>query len=331
MAKVCIGIDFGGTFLKFTTLDEAYRPGEVSQLPTPLKDGPEAILDQMIRGAEQLIQQEGLSRDDIVGVGIGSPGPLSISRGMLLALPNIPGMENFPMRDRVSERLQLPATLENDANAAAYAEFLCGAGKGTHDMVMLTFGTGVGSGIIINGRIIHGRHDIGAELGHIIVQPSGRQCSCGQKGCLEEYCSAMKLAKHTTARLGEKGCASSLVEVLKRNGSIDAKDINEARLAGDALAAEVWDECAYYLAVGCVNICRVCDPDRIVLAGGLTNAGDDLLQPVRRHWEALDWKLFDVKTSLAIATMGSDAGAVGAAGVAWLAFGPKREKQENES
>ncbi len=323
MAKVCIGIDFGGTFIKYTALDENYQPlGKTHQVPTPLAEGRDAILQQIIAGAKQLIESLGLAREDIVGVGIGSPGPLSVSRGILLALPNIPGMENVPIRDIVGKALGLPATLENDANAAAYAEFLCGAGKGTDDMVMLTLGTGVGSGIIHKGEIIHGVHEMGAELGHVIVQPGGRACSCGQHGCLEEYCSATSLARNTTEILQETDRQSSLREVLAEKDQIDARDINEARRAGDELAAEMWEQCAYYLALGCVNIYRFLDPDRIVLAGGLSNAGDDLTEPIMRHWKELDWTLLQTQKSLAIATMGADAGAIGAAGVAWQTHRP---------
>jgi glucokinase len=320
MAKVCIGIDFGGTAIKFSALDADLTPGPVTSLPTPVEQGPQAVIDQIVAGANQLIEERSIARKDIVAVGIGSPGPLNIRQGILLALPNIPGMENLPLRDAVGEKLSLPATLENDANAAAFAEYLIGAGRGSQAMSMLTLGTGLGSGLIYHGQIIHGRHDMGGEVGHLIIKPGGRQCKCGQRGCLEQYCSAVNLARHTTLHL-QKGEASSLQDVLAEKGSIDSRDINDARRAGDALAAKVWDECCYHLAIGCINLCHIFDPDRIVLAGGLSNAGDDLLEPVRKHWLEQNWTLFEQKTELAIATLGADAGAVGAAGVAWQVFG----------
>lgn len=317
MAKVCIGVDFGGTFIKFATLDETMQPGETFQLPTPLEQGPEAIIECIITGTRQLIDKEGLSRNDIVGVGIGSPGPLSPSRGMIYRLPNIPGMENLPLCDRVSQALKLPARLENDANAAALGEFLCGAGVGRQNMIMLTLGTGLGGGIIYQGKIIHGGHEIAGELGHMIVQPGGRDCGCGQKGCLEQYCSASGITRHATRLIREQGRLSSMADVLDRNGSLSARDINKAHKAGDELAGEIWNELTYFLALGCVNFCRIFDPDQIVFAGGITKAGDDLLLPVKKKWNELNWKMTDDKTDVAIASLGSDAGVIGAAGVAW--------------
>ncbi len=183
---------------------------------------------------------------------------------------------------------------------------------------MLTLGTGVGSGIIIDGSLVHGAHDMGGELGHLIVSPGGRQCSCGQKGCLEEYSSAGALGRYTAEALASgEGSDSSLQAVLKANGEIDALDIEKAMLAGDAFAKARWGEFCYYLALGCVNIIRMIDPDRIVLSGGITKAGDTLYKPLMEQFAKLDWSLLETKTDIAIAQLGSDAGAVGAAGVAW--------------
>lgn len=317
MAKVCIGVDFGGTFIKFGTLNEAMQPSEIFQLPTPLGQGGDAIVEQILTGCRQLIDERGLERKDIVGVGIGSPGPLSPSRGMIYRLPNIPGVENLPLCELISKGLDLPASLENDANAAALGEFLCGLGKGGQNMIMLTLGTGLGGGIICNGQIVHGGHEIAGELGHMIVQPDGRDCACGQKGCIEQYCSAAGMTKHAIRLIREQGRPSSLGEVLACSGTLSARDINEAFRQGDELAVEIWNELTYYLALGCVNFCRIFDPDRIVLAGGLTKAGDDLLGPVKKTWEELNWKMTDDKTDINIASLGSNAGMIGAAGVAW--------------
>lgn len=317
MSKYCIGIDLGGTFIKFVTMDRAHNRGKVFQLPTPADEGAEGVVRQMVCGARQAMEQAGLTAEDVLGVGIGSPGPLSPSEGKIFSLPNIAGMQGFPLRDRVAQELGLPAVLENDACAAAYAEYLCGIGQGTHDMVMLTLGTGVGGGIILEGKVFHSIHEIGAHLGHMIVVPGGEQCGCGQKGCLERYCSARYLAERATSKLATESVDSSLSETLASKGSIDARDINEARKAGDAFAESVWDEAMRYLAIGCVNVCRIFDPDRIVLAGGLTKAGDDLLEPLAKHFQREHWKMTDIKTELAIASLGSDSGAIGAAGVAW--------------
>lgn len=320
MAKYCIGIDLGGTFIKFGVMDADSAGGQTLQLPTPTDRGSAGVIEQIVDGARQVMQINGVRGQEVLGVGIGSPGPIDLSEGVILSLPNIPGMESCPLRDAVGEALELPAVLENDANAAAYGEYIGGAGKEAADMVMLTLGTGVGSGIIINGHILHGAHEIGGELGHMIVDPGGEACNCGQRGCLERYSSARYLADYAR-RLIEQGRPSALQDVLNEAGQIDAADINAHRQQGDALAAEVWDRAVFYLAIGCVNICRIFDPDRIVLAGGMTKAGEDLLGPLEAHFQRNHWSLSGIRTELALAEIGSDAGVLGAAGVAWSAFG----------
>lgn len=321
MSKFCLGIDFGGTTIKFGVLGEDMAPAEaLFDIPTPVSDGADAIVDVMVRGCRRVVTESGFAMEDIRGVGIGSPGPLSISRGILLNLPNVPGMQNFPLAAHVSEILGLPAVLENDANAAAYGEYICGAGKGCRDVIMLTLGTGVGGGIICDGSIIHGGHDMGGELGHLIVEPDGRQCSCGQKGCLEQYCSAGNIAKHAEIMIREKKLTGLLADILREKGAINTRDINLARGDGDPVAAEIWEQSARYLAFGCVNLCRVFDPERILFAGGLSMAGNDLLEPTQKHFRELNWTLLDTTTELMIATLGTHAGVMGAAGVAWKIF-----------
>lgn len=317
MAKWCIGIDLGGTFIKFGLLDENRQTGGSVQLPTP-RSGAEDIIAQMVQGARKLVAEAHLRWEDVVAVGVGAPGPADLERGVILAMPNLPGMENIPLSRRMSEALGLPVHLENDANAAAYGEFCCGCGQGTRNLVLLTLGTGVGSGVIVEGQILHGSHGLGGEFGHMIVQPDGEPCACGQRGCLERYSSAAALGRRARQMI-EGGRSSALAEVLRRKGDLDAKDIQVARKAGDALAAEVWEAGAHYLAVACVNICRILDADLIVLAGGLTAAGADLLEPVREHFARLHWSLTAPRTQIALSALGDQAGVVGAAAVAWRA------------
>lgn len=321
MARECIGMDLGGTAIKFGLLGEDNSLGEIISRPTPTDRGGEGVVEQMVSGARELLEQARRRGAEIVGVGIGAPGPLRISEGVIVAMPNIPGMENLPLRDRVGEGLGLPAILENDANAAALGEFLRGAGQAADNMILLTLGTGLGSGIIIDGEILHGAHEMGAEIGHMIVRPGGEQCGCGQRGCLERYCSAKFLAQRAARRIEWENVSGPLADTLREKGEIDSLDIEQAREAGDEFAAEVWDEAVYYLAVGCVNICRIFDPDEIVLGGGLTGAGEALTGPLNEHFERLHWSMAPPATRIALARLGNDAGVVGAAGVAWRAFG----------
>lgn len=319
MARHCIGIDLGGTYVKFCLLDGDRQPGELLELRTP--DEGDDLIHQMVQGSRELMDRSGVSDAEVLAVGIGSPGPLDFETGCVISLSNLPGLDGLPIRDRVSEGLGLPAVLENDANTAAYGEYICGHAGGTGDMVMLTLGTGVGSGIIIDGKILHGAHGLGGEIGHMIVEPDGELCGCGQRGCLERYCSATYIAERAMRRIEAENSAGPLGGVFRQKGTIDAKDIQEAAAAGDELASDVWDRAAYYLAIGCASICRIFDPDRIVLGGGMSRAGDQLMRPLLAHFRKLHWSLTDVRTEIELARLGNDAGAIGAAGVAWSEFG----------
>ena len=319
MAKYCVGIDLGGSFIKVGLLDEHGQAGKPIDLPTP-QEGSQAVVDQMVRGALELMRASGVSRSDVAAIGVGSPGPLKMSDGVIIATPNIPGMNNIPIRDMITKATGVPSVLENDANAAGFGEYLVVSGQGVRDMVFLTLGTGVGGGIVIDGKVLHGANEVGAELGHMIVQPGGELCNCGQRGCLERYASATFLSQRATRMIKQDGRKSSLAEALASKGSINSKDVNEARKAGDELAAEVWDDAARCLGIACVNIARILDPDLIVLGGGMANAGDDILVPVREHYHRMNWTLTEPFTKVALARLGNDAGFVGAAGVAWQAY-----------
>ncbi len=314
MSNWCIGIDLGGTFIKFGLVDENANATETFQLPTP--SGAEAVISQMVAGAQEAMTRFNVSEDQVVGVGIGSPGPLDIDKGTVIDMPNLPGMKDAPLRDGVGVGLGKPSFLVNDANAAAFGEYLCGAGKGTKDMILLTLGTGVGGGIIIGGHLYVGASKVAGELGHMIVEADGEPCGCGQRGCLERYCSASSIAAFADRGLAD-GQDSSLQAIYKANGSVTTKDINEARLAGDTFAQAVWDRGMKFLAIGCINFCRIFDPEEIVLAGGLTKAGDDLLLPLQQAVAEQDWTIAPTNTKIVLATLGADAGTIGAAGVAW--------------
>jgi len=320
VARWCIGIDLGGTFIKFGLLDESNLPSGIFQLPTPPDRGPDAVIEQMITGGRRLLDENKIDRKDVLGVGIGAPGPLNTRTGVSMGMPNLPGFKGINIRARTAAGLDIPAVLENDANAAAMGEYLCGAGRGAGILVVLTVGTGIGSGIVIDGKILHGAHEAGAEIGHLIVEPGGEACGCGQRGCLERYCSATYTAEYATRLIRREKRHSSLAPLLETKGSIDAKDIQAARAEGDELAEEVWQRAAHYLAVGCVSICRILDPDKIVIGGGMAKAGDAFLGPMLEQFRQLDWKLTNTETRIMLAELGPDAGLIGAAGVARAAL-----------
>jgi len=323
MSDYWLGIDLGGTNLKFGLLDDKLRLVGTMQLPTPASEGFEGVVAQMVRGAGRLIGREGIEPKRVKAVGIGAPGPLKISEGIVVAMPNIPGMENAPLGERLGDELGMPAVLENDANAAALGEYLCGAGKGSGNMVLLTLGTGIGSGIIVEGKILHGSHEMGGEMGHTIIVPDGEQCNCGQKGCLERYCSATYMVMRARRRLEGGQIRSALSDIPGGISELTARDIHRACVNGDAFAREVWLEAIHYLAIGCVNICRILDPDKIVLGGGMTAAGDDLIVPLRESVACLHWSITPLRTAVEIASLGNDAGVIGSAGAAWQEFNRK--------
>jgi glucokinase len=315
----CVGVDLGGTNIKAGLLDADARILSRLSLPTEVDLGRDRVVENIVTAAKRAIAEADVKREDVKGIGIGSPGPMSHRRGLIINPGNLPCLKDTPLREIVRETTGINTTLENDANAAAWGEFWAGAGRDVTDMVMLTLGTGVGGGIITDGRMLRGYYENGAELGHVLVNPGGRKCSCGQPGCVEAYSSAYFLARRAEEMIRD-GATSSLREKVDAGEPLLAEDIVEASKAGDRLAREVWDDACRYLAVMVVNMQHVTNPQRVVLAGGLIAAGDYLLEPIRRHHAAMKWVLLDDEPEICFATLGNDAGMIGAAGCAWEAL-----------
>ncbi len=319
------GVDFGGTNIKAGVVRASDRAllGLVS-IPTRRECGPNHVIGQIIESARRAVERSGLRREQVAGVGIGSPGPLSHRRGEVYQTSNLPGWRCEPVAALVSEATGRPATLENDGNAAAWGEFWAGAGRDVQSLVFLTLGTGIGGGIILEGRLVRGGRENGAELGHMIVCASGRPCSCGQRGCLETYASAHKTAQRFVEAL-DAGEPSMLSERHRAGLEITSKEIAQAVADGDPLAARIWDQTCHYLAVACVSIARVVNPDRVLLAGGMIAAGEELLlRPVRAKFAELNWKLhcehLVLEPEIGFASLGNNAGVIGAAGAVELAI-----------
>lgn len=316
--KYCVGIDLGGTNIKAGLFDRDAKSLSKFPIPTGVEKGRDHVVSQIISAIQRAIGDAKVGGDDVVGVGMGSPGPMSHRNGMIINPGNLPCLRDTPICAIIKERTGLRATLENDADAAAYGEFWGGAGRGIRDMVMFTLGTGVGGGVITQGRMLRGHFEAAAELGHIIVQPGGRRCSCNQLGCLEAYSSAGNIAARTAEEI-RAGKASSLKARLDRGEELRTEHVVEAAKAGDALASMVWDDACRYLAMACVIMQHVTNPQRVVLAGGMINAGDFLLNRIRKHRDELTWNLIDDRPEIMFATLGDDAGVIGAAGCAWAA------------
>jgi glucokinase len=267
-----------------------------------------------------VIAEAGADRARLLGAGLGSPGPLSYSQGKLWNPGNLPGWEGFPLRDRLADRLGISVAMDNDANVAALGEYWLGAGLGTRNMVMFTLGTGVGSGVILEGRVYRGHFENAAELGHMIVMPGGRRCTCGQAGCLEAYSSAAAAAQ-LAAESAARNPDSIFATRLQNQSTLNSEDVVEACRAGDPAALEIWDTVGRMLGVACVNVQHAFNVEMVVLGGGMSAAGELLLECVRKHFRRLTWKLAADQPRIALAKLGNDAGIIGAARMAFQVFG----------
>ncbi len=314
----CVGVDLGGTNLKVGLLDgEANILSQLS-VPTEVECGRDTVVGNILKAVERAITEAGVDRALVKGIGIGSPGPLSHRNGLVINPANLPCMKDTPLRQIVVDKTGIATTLDNDANAAAWGEFWAGSGKDVSDFVMFTLGTGVGGGVVVDGKLLRGHFENGAELGHMIVQPGGRRCTCNQLGCVEAYSSAYNLARRAEEMIAE-GRASTLKKRVDDGQLLMAEHIVEAAQGGDAVGEQVWDEACYYLGVAIVTMQHMSNPQRVVLAGGLIAAGDFLLERVRKHAQSLTWNLLNDLPEIGFATLGNDAGVIGAAGCAWEA------------
>ncbi len=318
MDKLAVGIDVGGTNIVAALVAADGQIAEQWTRATGAARGPEAVMDDMAEMVDELRGRLKIAVDDIIGLGIGTPGPLSHRDGVIHRSANLPGWKDVHIRRGMLERTGLPTILDNDANIAAFGEYWAGAGKQARDVVAMTLGTGLGMGVITNGEILRGHFENAGEFGHTIVEMGGRECPCGQRGCLEQYCSPGNIAKYALERI-QQGEASSLSDLVGKGEALTSRDIVDAAQAGDAFALEVWDEACRYLGVACVNIQHCFNPQILVLAGGMTKAGDYLLSRVTHHHKHHCWNLMDDAPEIRISALGNDAGVIGAAGLAWAA------------
>ena len=304
-----IGLDLGGTAIKGGLLDDVANVMAQDKIPTRPEEGPDGVFTRMAEFADRLCDEAKIDPDEVRAVGVGVPGPMT-TEGMLLYAPNLAGWRNIPIQKQFGRKLRWPVRVVNDADAAAYGEYWAGAARDQtiQYSILLTLGTGVGGGIILDGEIYSGPHGAGAELGHTIVQLNGHPCGCGQRGCLEQYTSATAIAKEAKRRL-EAGAASTLSD------NPTARDVFQAMEAGDKMATEVVDLCCEYLAIACVNMTRIFDPQMILLGGGVTAAGSALLDRVRADYQKHSLTIYEARARIELASLGNDAGFIGAAGM----------------
>lgn len=310
--KYYVGIDLGGTNIVAGVVDENYnivaKASTKTNCPRPEKE----IADDMAKMALQAVKNANLTIDDIEWVGVGSPGIANSSTGILEYSNNL-GFKNTPLVKYIQETIDKPVFIENDANAAAYGEFVAGAAKGAKNAVCITLGTGVGAGLIIDGKIYSGSNFAGAELGHTVIEVGGAQCSCGRKGCFEAYSSATGLIRMTKEAMAENP-DSIMNKMAKEKGKVTARTSFDAMRAGDETAKAVVDKYIKYLAAGITNAINIFQPDVLCIGGGVCNEGDPLLLPVKALVkEEVYTRNSEKNTEIVIAKLGNDAGIIGAA------------------
>ncbi|HCO96797.1 MAG TPA: glucokinase [Phycisphaerales bacterium] len=315
MSETYVGIDVGGTNIKIGLFDSELELISKTSVTTDAEMGPEIVIKKMAQTVEELIAEAGLSLQDIVAVGIGTPGPAKYSEGIIIQSTNMPKFKNVPICRMLNEKLGAPVVFDNDANVACWGEYTVGAGKGVKDMVFFTLGTGIGGGIVSDGELVHGCDENAAELGHMIIYPDGRRCNCGQKGCVEAYGSADSTARRATEAI-EAGAESSLKKVLDEKGKITSKDVYTHLAAGDKLAKEITDGTAKALAITCINMLHTTEPKRIIFTGGMIAAGDVLLNRIQDFFDEYIWTLKKETVEICFATLGEDTGIIGAAALA---------------
>ena len=318
MAEYYIGIDLGGTNIKAGVVDRDGRSHSRVSLTTEGRSGYEGVVQRIAEAARRAAREAQIELSAVRGVCLASPGVITIATGVVHVSPNLPGWSEVPLAGDVGQVLGRRVILENDANAAAWGEFWVGAGRDVDSMVILTLGTGVGGGIVLNGRLWHGAQDSAGEIGHMIIKEGGRRCGCGRLGCLEAYGSVTAMCGRLAEAI-QAGESSSLTAAVHAGTACTGREICDAAVAGDPLAERIMRETGYYLGVGLVNICHVLNPERVVLTGGMTAAGDRILAPIRQTVRKMAFAAMSEKMEIVFAALGEDAGYIGAAGMAILA------------
>ncbi len=313
--KYGFGVDLGGTTVKIAFFDETGMMLAKWEILTVTEGGGSQILPDIAASIRQFLEQKIIDPADIIGVGIGVPGPVS-SKGVVNKCVNL-GWGVFNIAEELSRLVGFPVSAGNDANVAALGEYWKGGGQGSENMVFVTLGTGVGGGIVIDGKLLYGAHGSGAEIGHMVLDRNEPEaCNCGKHGCVEQYCSAtgiVRLARQAMA-------ASSLNSKLHHFAPLTCKDIFDSAKAGDALALEVLEQFYHYMGEFLGSLCSVIDPDAVVLGGGVSRAGQVLLDGIRPYF---DQYVFHAArgSRFALASLGNDAGAYGAFKLALDAYG----------
>ena len=305
-----IGIDLGGTNIAAGIVDDNGKLIYKSSVPTQKERHYSEIIKDMAELVKTIVADAGYDISDIKAVGIGCPGTIDNAHGMVVYSNNIK-MDHVPLADEFRKYIDVPVNIENDANAAAYGEYIAN-GNNVNSYIFMTLGTGVGGGIIINGKIYRGFNYAGAEIGHSSIVIDGKTCTCGKKGCFECYASVTALIEQTEEKMKE--CPDSMMnEWARKKGKVSGRTAFECAKAGDKAAAEVKKQYIRYIAEGVSNIINIFQPEMFVIGGGISKEGDELLVPIKEFVYKNDYNKYMPKTEIRIAKLFNDAGIIGAA------------------
>lgn len=307
-----IGIDLGGTNIVAAVVDEKYNIIAKAKTPTAVPRSAELIFDDIAKVCKEAVEKAGLTMNDISSVGLGTPGTVN-SDGVIEFANNL-NFDNVPAKDMIIERLgDKPVYVANDANCAALGEAYAGCGNGAKNFIAVTLGTGVGSGVIIDGKIVTGVNNAGGECGHMVIVVDGEACTCGRHGCWEAYASATALINQTKKAM-EQYPDSVMHQLAKEEGKVSGKTAFDAMRRGDIAGIKVVDQYIKYVACGIINLVNALQPEIICVGGGICNEGETLLRPLRRYIEAERYSVYSkIQAKILKAELGNDAGIIGAA------------------
>ncbi len=311
--KPVLAIDLGGTKIVAAVVSPQGKIISRVYCLSLAQEGQEMVINRLFSAAHRVLKQSKLEVSEIEGLAIAAAGALDINQGLVTTSPHLPGWHNVPLQDIMAERLNTKTYLINDANAAAFGEYIMGAGKGAKNLIYLTVSTGIGGGIIINGELYQGVDGSAGEVGHMTIDINGEKCNCGNIGCWETLVSGTAVAKEAVRRLNQ-GEKSSLVTLSQgKLENISAKMIARAAHQGDPLADDIIAKAAYYLGVGLVNLINIFNPERIIIGGGMAQIGEKLLKPAQQVVKERAFSLPARTVKILRAKLGGNSAVIGAA------------------
>lgn len=310
MKNYVIGIDLGGTKISAAIADLNGMVIFQTTLPTNAQEGEEAVLGRMISVIETLLDKSNKTIEEVVSIGIGSPGPLDARKGIIITTPNLP-FRNCDIVSPIKNKFNVPVYLDNDANVAAIGEFMLGAAKGTENMVYITVSTGVGGGAVINGKIYRGNTSNALEIGHTTILPDGPRCNCGNNGCVEALASGTAIAKRAKEAI-ERGLDTTLANY----ENVTSYEVFREAEKGDTVAKDILDRSLNYLGICVANIITSFDPEMVVIGGGVSKGGDIVFERVQKVVDERCFKAMAEACKILPAGLGTDAGVIGAVALA---------------